>query len=90
MDFSSGRRSRTTQREIQKTRGLEMIVLRRIEKKGFEKKTKTRVLRTGYLIKRFDRCERSSGRYCGFASHYWTTHCRTTSIRAPLSVDWPF
>ena len=57
--------------KIQKTRGLEMIVVSsRIEKKGIEKKTKTRVLRTGYPKKRFDGCERSSGRYCGFASHY--------------------
>jgi hypothetical protein len=71
MDFSSGKRSRTVRRKIQKTKGLEMIVVsRRTEKKGIGEKTETRVLRTGYPIKRFDGCERSSGKYCGFVSYY--------------------
>jgi hypothetical protein len=47
-----------------------MVVLRRIEKKRIEKKIKTRVLRTDYLIKRFDRCKRSSGKYYSFVSYY--------------------
>jgi hypothetical protein len=45
-------------------------VLRRTEKKGIREKTKTRVLRTGYLIKRFDRCKRSSRKYYGFVLYY--------------------
>jgi hypothetical protein len=45
-------------------------MLRRTEKKGIEKKTKTRVLRTGYLIKRFNGCKRSSRKYCGFVLYY--------------------
>jgi hypothetical protein len=47
-----------------------IIVLRKTEKKRIEKKTETRVLRTGYSIKRFDRCKRSSRKYCGFVSYY--------------------
>jgi hypothetical protein len=47
-----------------------MIVLRRTKKKRIGEKTETRVLKTGYLIKRFDECERSSRKYCGFASYY--------------------
>jgi hypothetical protein len=47
-----------------------MIVLQRTEKKRIKEKTETRVLRTGYLIKRFDRCKRFSKKYCGFASYY--------------------
>jgi hypothetical protein len=45
-------------------------MLKRTEKKRIEKKTKTRVLRTGYLIKRFNRCERFSRKYCSFALYY--------------------
>jgi hypothetical protein len=45
-------------------------MLRRTKKKRIEEKTETRVLRTGYLIKRFDRYKRSSRKYYGFASHY--------------------
>jgi hypothetical protein len=71
MDFSSEKRSRTVRRKIQKTKGLEMmVVLRRTEKKGIREKTETRVLRTGYLIKRFDRYERFSRKYCGFVLYY--------------------
>jgi hypothetical protein len=47
-----------------------IIVLRRTEKKRIEKKTKTKVLRTSYLIKRFDRYERFSRKYCGFVLYY--------------------
>jgi hypothetical protein len=47
-----------------------IIVLRRTKKKRIKKKTKTRVLRTGYLIKRFDRYKRFSRKYCGFALYY--------------------
>jgi hypothetical protein len=71
MDFSSGRKSRIVQRKVQKTKGLEMmVVLKRTEKKGIGKKTETRVLRTGYLIKRFDRCKRFNRKYYGFALYY--------------------
>jgi hypothetical protein len=45
-------------------------VLKRTEKKEIRKKTKTRVLRTGYLIKRFDKYKRSSRKYCGFVLYY--------------------
>jgi hypothetical protein len=45
-------------------------MLKRTEKKRIKKKTKTRVLRTGYLIKKFDRYERSNKKYCGFALYY--------------------
>jgi hypothetical protein len=45
-------------------------VLRRTEKKRIKKKTEIRVLRTGYLIKRFDRYKRFSGKYCGFVLYY--------------------
>jgi hypothetical protein len=47
-----------------------MIILRRTKKKKIEKKTETKVLRTGYLIKRFDRCERFSKKYYGFVLYY--------------------
>jgi hypothetical protein len=47
-----------------------IIVLRRTKKKGIEKKTKIRVLRTGYLIKRFNRCKRFSRKYYGFVLYY--------------------
>jgi hypothetical protein len=91
MDFSSKRKSRTVQRKVQKTKRLEMMVVsRRTEKKRIGKKTKTRVLRTGYLIKRFNKYKRSSRKYCSFALYYWTTYYRTTSIRALLLVVWPF
>jgi hypothetical protein len=45
-------------------------VLRRTEKKKIKKKTKTRVLRTGYLIKKFDKYKRFSGKYYSFVSYY--------------------
>jgi hypothetical protein len=45
-------------------------VLRRTKKKRIGEKTKTRVLRIGYLMKRFDRCKRFSRKYCGFALYY--------------------
>jgi hypothetical protein len=45
-------------------------MLRRIKKKEIEEKTKIRVLRTDYLIKRFDRYKRFSRKYYGFASYY--------------------
>jgi hypothetical protein len=59
------------QKKIQKTKRLKIIiVLRRTEKKRIRKKTKTRVLRTSYLIKRFNRYKRSSRKYYGFALYY--------------------
>jgi hypothetical protein len=45
-------------------------MLRKTEKKKIKKKTKTRVLRTGYLIKRFNRCKKSSRKYYSFALYY--------------------
>jgi hypothetical protein len=45
-------------------------VLRRTEKKRIREKTETRVLRTGYPIKRFNEYKRFSRKYCGFASYY--------------------
>jgi hypothetical protein len=45
-------------------------VLRRTEKKRIREKTKTRVLRIGYLIKRFDRYKKSSRKYYGFVLYY--------------------
>jgi hypothetical protein len=45
-------------------------VLRRTEKKEIKKKTETRVLRTSYLIKRFNGYKRFSRKYCGFALYY--------------------
>jgi hypothetical protein len=45
-------------------------VLRRTEKKRIKKKTKIKVLRTGYLIKRFNKYKRFSGKYYGFALYY--------------------
>jgi hypothetical protein len=45
-------------------------VLKRTEKKKIKEKTETRVLRTGYLIKRFDGCKRFSRKYCGFVLYY--------------------
>jgi hypothetical protein len=45
-------------------------VLRKIKKKGIGKKTKTRVLRTGYLIKRFDGYKRFNRKYYGFVLYY--------------------
>jgi hypothetical protein len=45
-------------------------VLRRTEKKRIEKKIKTRVLKTGYLIKRFNRYKRFSRKYYSFALYY--------------------
>jgi hypothetical protein len=45
-------------------------VLKRTEKKRIKKKTKTKVLRTDYLIKRFNKCERFNRKYCGFTLYY--------------------
>jgi hypothetical protein len=45
-------------------------VLRRTKKKRIEEKTKTRVLRTGYLIKRFGEYKRFSRKYYGFILYY--------------------
>jgi hypothetical protein len=45
-------------------------VSKRTKKKKIEEKTKTRVLRTGYLIKRFNRCKRFSRKYYGFVLYY--------------------
>jgi hypothetical protein len=45
-------------------------VLRRTEKKRIRKKTKIRVLRTDYLIKRFDKCKRFNRKYYGFVLYY--------------------
>jgi hypothetical protein len=71
MDFSSEKRSRTVQRKIQKTKGLKIIIVsKRTKKKGIEKKTETRVLRTDYPIKRFNKYKRFSKKYCGFALYY--------------------
>jgi hypothetical protein len=71
MDFSSKKKSKTVQRKIQKTKRLKIIiVLKRTKKKKIRKKTKTKVLRTGYLIKRFNRYKRSSRKYYSFASYY--------------------
>jgi hypothetical protein len=47
-----------------------IIVLRRTEKKRIRKKTETKVLRIGYLIKRFNRCKRFNRKYCGFILYY--------------------
>jgi hypothetical protein len=43
---------------------------KRTEKKEIKKKTKTRVLRTGYLIKRFNRYKRFSRKYYSFVLYY--------------------
>jgi hypothetical protein len=45
-------------------------MLRRTEKKRIEKKTETKVLRTGYLIKRFDGYKRFNRKYYGFVLYY--------------------
>jgi hypothetical protein len=45
-------------------------VLKRTKKKGIRKKTKTRVLRTDYLIKRFNKCKKFSREYYGFVLYY--------------------
>jgi hypothetical protein len=45
-------------------------MLRRTEKKGIKKKTKTRVLKTSYLIKRFNKYKRFSRKYYGFILYY--------------------
>jgi hypothetical protein len=45
-------------------------MLRRTKKKRIKKKTKTRVLRTGYLIKRFNKYKRFSRKYYGFVLYY--------------------
>jgi hypothetical protein len=59
------------QKKIQKTKRLKIIiVLKKTKKKRIEKKTKTKVLRTDYLIKRFDKCKRFSRKYYGFVLYY--------------------
>jgi hypothetical protein len=45
-------------------------VLRRTEKKRIKKKTEIRVLRTDYLIKRFNGYKRFSRKYYGFVLYY--------------------
>jgi hypothetical protein len=45
-------------------------MLRRTKKKRIKKKTKIRVLRTGYLIKRFNEYKRFSRKYYGFVLYY--------------------
>jgi hypothetical protein len=45
-------------------------MLKRTKKKRIEKKTKTKVLRTGYLIKRFNKYKRFSRKYYGFILYY--------------------
>jgi hypothetical protein len=47
-----------------------IIVLKKTEKKRIKKKTETRVLRTDYLIKRFNRCKKSNRKYYSFALYY--------------------
>jgi hypothetical protein len=47
-----------------------IVVLRRTKKKRIREKTETRVLRTGYPIKRFNGYKRSSRKYYGFALYY--------------------
>jgi hypothetical protein len=45
-------------------------VLKKTEKKRIKKKIKTKVLRIGYLIKRFDRYKRFSRKYYSFVLYY--------------------
>jgi hypothetical protein len=45
-------------------------MLKRTEKKRIKKKTKTRVLKTNYLIKKFDKYKRFSRKYYGFVLYY--------------------
>jgi hypothetical protein len=45
-------------------------MLKRTEKKRIKKKTKTKVLRTSYLIKRFNKYKRFSRKYYGFVLYY--------------------
>jgi hypothetical protein len=45
-------------------------VLRKTEKKRIREKTKTKVLKTDYLIRRFNKCKRFSRKYCGFVLYY--------------------
>jgi hypothetical protein len=45
-------------------------MLKRTKKKRIKEKTKTKVLRTGYLIKRFNRYKRFSRKYYGFVLYY--------------------
>jgi hypothetical protein len=45
-------------------------MLKKTEKKEIKKKTKTRVLRTNYSIKRFNEYKRFSRKYYGFALYY--------------------
>jgi hypothetical protein len=45
-------------------------VLRKTKKKRIKEKIKTRVLRTDYLIKKFNKYKRFSGKYYGFVLYY--------------------
>jgi hypothetical protein len=45
-------------------------MLRRTKKKRIREKTETKVLRTDYLIKRFNRYKRFNRKYYGFALYY--------------------
>jgi hypothetical protein len=45
-------------------------VLKRTKKKRIREKTKTRVLKTSYLIKKFNKYKKFSRKYYGFASYY--------------------
>jgi hypothetical protein len=59
------------QKKILKTKRLKIIImLKRIKKKRIKKKTKIRVLRTDYLIKKFNKYKRSSRKYYGFVLYY--------------------
>jgi hypothetical protein len=45
-------------------------MLRKTEKKRIRKKTKTRVLRISYLIKRFNKYKRFNRKYYSFVLYY--------------------
>jgi hypothetical protein len=45
-------------------------MLKKTEKKKIEKKTKIRVLRIGYLIKRFNKYKRFNKKYYSFILYY--------------------
>jgi hypothetical protein len=45
-------------------------MLKRTKKKKIKKKIKTKVLKTSYLIKRFDGYKRFSRKYYGFVLYY--------------------
>jgi hypothetical protein len=69
--FQQWKEEQIVRRKIQKTRGLEMMVVSRRTEKRAEKKTKKmRGSKTEYPTKRSEEWERSSGRYYGFALRY--------------------